>query len=120
MFTSANLSLLLDRLRRQALDVVTPVLVLIAAGQVAGVDLASVGGVLFGGAIVTALSWLVGLSPTRWWERLVWTVAGSVLAVCGADWNGWLKLDAKATLIAIAGSVALSLLRSWSSSVRTE
>lgn len=120
MFTPTALSLLFDRLRRQSLDVVVPVLVLIAAGNVGGVDLASVGGVLFGGATVTLVSWLIGLSPTRWWERLLVTVAGSALAVCGADWNGWLDLDWKATVIAVAGSVALSLLRSWSSSVRTE
>lgn len=113
MFTKENLLILADRLRRQSLDVVVPVLALIAAGQVGGVDFASVGGVLAGGAIVTMLSWLVALNPTRWWERLVWTLAGSVIAVVGTDWNGWLDLDLGETLIAVAGSVALSLLRSW-------
>jgi len=114
MFEKSNLLVLLDRLRRQALDVVVPVLALVAAGQVAGVDLPSILAVLAGGAAVTVLSWAAGGKAVTWYERLIITVAGSFLAVLGTDWTSWLSYDSWRTpVVAILGSVALSLLRSW-------
>lgn len=117
MFTKENLLVLADRLRRQSLDVVVPVLALIAAGQVGGVDFASVATVLIGSSLVTVLTWLVALNPRNVWERLVITLGASLVGVIGTDWNGWLDLDVRATVIAVAGAFVLSLLRTWTTRV---
>jgi len=116
MFEKSNVMVLVDRLRRQIIDVVTPVLVLVAAGQVAGVDWPSILAVIAGGAAVTALSWAAGWKAVSWGERIVVTVAGSALAVLGTDWTSWLTYDSWRTpVVAILGAVALSLLRSYTS-----
>lgn len=104
---------LLDRLRRQSIDVVSPVLALIAAGQITGIDWAGTAGLLAGGALVTVLAYVAGATGTLLWERLVITVAGAALAVLGTDWAGWLRMDWPTALAAIAASAALSLLRAW-------
>jgi hypothetical protein len=116
MFEKSNVLVLLDRLRRQALDVIVPVLALVAAGQVTGVDSPSILAVLAGGAAVTVLSWAAGGKAAAWRERLVVTAAGSALAVLGTDWTSWLAYDSWRTpVVAILGSIALSLLRSVTS-----
>lgn len=112
-FTREGLLELLDRLRRQAVDVITPVLALVAAGQITGLDLPAVAAVLVGGSIATVVGWLAVAEATVWWQRAIITVAGAFLAVAGNDWRGWIDLDPLATLAAVAGSVALAFLRTW-------
>jgi hypothetical protein len=103
---------LLDRLRRQALDVVGPVLALVAAGQVTGIDWVGVAGLLAGGSIVTVVAFVAGTSGAGVWQRAVITVAGAALAVLGTDTAGWLEVDWPVALLAIVASAVLSVLRS--------
>lgn len=102
---------LLDRLRRQAIDVITPILALIAAGQIAGIDWAGTAGLLVGGSIASVLAFVAGTTGAVLWQRLVITLAGAALAVLGTDWAGWLEVDWPMALLAIAASAVLSLLR---------
>jgi hypothetical protein len=102
---------LLDRLRRQTLDVIAPVLALIAAGQITGIDWMSYAAIIAGGAIVTIAGFVAGTTGATWWERLVATAAGSALAVCGTDWAGWIHLDWPTAAAAIAASTLIALLR---------
>jgi len=114
-FTKAGLLELVDRLRRQAVDVVGPVLALVAAGQVSGLDLAGTVALLVGGSAATVVGWLMTAQATTLWQRALVTLAGAFVAVAGSDWQGWLDLDAKATAIAVAASVLLALLRTMTS-----
>ena len=114
MVEKTYVQVLLTRLRRQAQDVLIPVLLLIAAGQVSGVDWLTVGGVLLGGLAVTAITWVAGATPTTWWERLAVTIAGAFVAVVGTDAAGWLTVEWwPGAVCAIAASAVLSLLRTW-------
>lgn len=116
MFEKSNVLVLIDRLRRQVIDVLAPVLALVAAGQVAGVEWGGIAALVVGGALVTVLTWAAGANALTWWERLVVTAAGSALAVLGTDWTTWLTYDSWRTpVVAILGSIALSLLRSITS-----
>lgn len=110
--SKADWLVLLDRLRRQAIDVIAPVLALVAAGHVTGLDWQGTLWLLAGGTLVTLLTHVSVSQGTTWWERIVITAAGSVLAVLGADWTGWIGIEWPTALWAILGSIALSLLRS--------
>lgn len=101
-----------DRLFRQSIDVLMPVLALVAAGQITGIDWVTTACILVFGAIATVVVFVSKATGNTWWQRLIITFAGAFVAVAGTDWAGWLKADWQTVTISILASVAMSILRS--------
>lgn len=106
---------LLDRMRRQALDVLAPVLVLVAAGQIHGLDVRAALAMLVTAWAATAVGFIARAEPTAWWQRILVTAAGAVAAITVPQWRDLIDAGWSTVAAAVAGSVALALLRTGTS-----
>ena len=106
----------LARAGRQAVQVLTPVLALAAAGDITGLDPLAVAYTVAAAAAVTVLKAAAGFAAdpgasivVQGVERALAAAAGAALAVVPANLAGWLDVDPRVAVASIASSAGLAL-----------